>query len=233
MAERQIYRIDHYLGKETVQNLMIFRFANSIFEPIWNRRYVDHVQITVAESDGIGSRGGYYDQAGALRDMVQNHLFMLLALTAMEPPISFDADAVRDERLKVLQAITPFTRAMVERDVVRAQYASGRVKDAEVRGYLRRGQGRAGRRRPRRSSRCACRSRTGAGPACRSTCGPASGSPARVSEIAVHFRQPPFMMFRDTAVRTLNCNVLVIRVQPEEGITLRRGREGAWARRSI
>ena len=219
MDERQIYRIDHYLGKETVQNLMIFRFANSIFEPIWNRRYVDHVQITVAESDGIGSRGGYYDQAGALRDMVQNHLFMLLALTAMEPPISFDADAVRDERLKVLQAITPFTRAMVERDVVRAQYAAGRIKDADVRGYLEEDKV-APDRRPRRSWRCACRSRTGAGRACRSTCEPASGSPSASPRSPSHFRQPPFMMFRDTAVRSLNCNVLVIRVQPEEGITL-------------
>jgi glucose-6-phosphate 1-dehydrogenase len=219
MTERQIYRIDHYLGKETVQNLMILRFANSIFEPIWNRRYVDHVQITVAESDGIGSRGGYYDQAGALRDMVQNHLFMLLALTAMEPPISFDADAVRDERLKVLQAITPFTRAMVERDVVRAQYTAGRVKNEDVRGYL-------------AEDKVAPDSATESFVALRLQVENWrwAGVPfylrtgkrlaRRVSEIAVHFRQPPFMMFRDTAVRTLNCNVLVIRVQPEEGITL-------------
>ena len=220
MSERQIYRIDHYLGKETVQNLMIFRFANSIFEPIWNRRYVDHVQITVAESDGIGSRGGYYDQAGALRDMVQNHLFMLLALTAMEPPISFDADAVRDERLKVLQAITPFTRAMVERDVVRAQYAAGRIKDADGAAATWRKTRSRPHRRPRPSSRCACRWRTGAGRACRSTCAPASDSPGASPRSPSHFRQPPFMMFRDTAVRSLNCNVLVIRVQPEEGITL-------------
>jgi glucose-6-phosphate 1-dehydrogenase len=219
MSERQIYRIDHYLGKETVQNLMIFRFANSIFEPVWNRRYVDHVQITVAESDGIGSRGGYYDQAGALRDMVQNHLFMLLALTAMEPPISFDADAVRDERLKVLQAITPFTRAMVERDVVRAQYACGRIDDAAVRGYL-------------EEDKVSPQSTTETFVALRLQVENWrwAGVPfylrtgkrlaRRVSEIAVNFRQPPFMMFRDTAVRTLNCNVLVIRVQPEEGITL-------------
>ena len=219
MTERQIYRIDHYLGKETVQNLMIFRFANSIFEPIWKRRYVDHVQITVAESDGIGTRGGYYDQAGALRDMVQNHLFMLLALTAMEPPISFDADAVRDERLKVLQAITPFTRAMVERDVVRAQYDAGRIKDAGVPGYL-------------QEDKVAPDSRTETFVALRLQVENWrwAGVPfylrtgkrlaKRITEIAVHFRRPPFMMFRDTDVGSLNCNVLVIRVQPEEAITL-------------
>jgi glucose-6-phosphate 1-dehydrogenase len=219
MAERQIYRIDHYLGKETVQNLMIFRFANSIFEPIWNRRYVDHVQITVAESDGIGTRGGYYDQAGALRDMVQNHLFMLLALTAMEPPISFDADAVRDERLKVLQAILPLTRATVERDVVRAQYTPGRIKEAAVPGYL-------------QEDKVAPESTTETFVAMRLQVENWrwAGVPfylrtgkrlaRRVSEIAVSFRQPPFMMFRDTSVRTLNCNTLVIRVQPEEGISL-------------
>jgi len=219
MGERQIYRIDHYLGKETVQNLMAFRFANSIFEPIWNRRYVDHVQITVAESDGIGSRGGYYEQAGALRDMVQNHLFMLLALTAMEPPTSFDADAVRDERLKVLQAITPFTRAAVERNVVRAQYAAGRVGEADVRGYL-------------DEDKVAPESSTETFVAMRLQVENWrwAGVPfylrtgkrlaRRVSEIAVQFREPPFMMFRDTAVSRLNCNVLVIRVQPDEGITL-------------
>ena len=180
---------------------------------------MDHVQITVAESDGIGTRGGYYDQAGALRDMVQNHLFMLLALTAMEPPISFDADAVRDERLKVLQAITPFTRAMVERDVVRAQYTAGRIKDAEVPGYV-------------EEDKVAPKSSTETFVALRLQVENWrwAGVPfylrtgkrlaKRVSEIAVHFRQPPFMMFRDTDVRSLNCNVLVIRVQPEEGITL-------------
>ena len=126
LAEHQIYRIDHYLGKETVQNLMAFRFANGIFEPVWNRRYVDHVQITVAETVGVEDRGGYYDEAGALRDMVQNHLFQLLALTAMEPPISFRADDVRDERVKVLHALHLCSNDEVRRRVVRGQYAAGR-----------------------------------------------------------------------------------------------------------
>src|SRR6058998_3093182 len=121
-SEKQIYRIDHYLGKETVQNIIAFRFANGIFEPIWNRRYVDHVQMTVAEDAGIGTRGGYYDKAGALRDIVQNHMFQLLALVGMEPPISFRASEVQDEKVKVLHAIQPLSPADVRRNVVRGQY---------------------------------------------------------------------------------------------------------------
>ncbi len=219
MTERQVYRIDHYLGKETVQNLMIFRFANSIFEPIWNRRYVDHVQITVAESEGIGTRGGYYDEAGALRDMVQNHLFMLLALTAMEPPISFDADALRDERLKVLQAIVPFTPGSVERDVVRGQYAAGQVKGDAVRGYADEDKVAAGSATETFVAiRLLVENWRWAGVPFYLRTGKRLAR--RVSEIAVQFRQPPFMMFRETCVPCLNSNVLVIRVQPEEGITL-------------
>ncbi|TVM03972.1 MAG: glucose-6-phosphate dehydrogenase, partial [Candidatus Brocadia sp. WS118] len=121
LSESQIYRIDHYLGKETVQNIMVFRFANGIFEPIWNRRYIDHVQITVAEDIGVGQRGDYYDSAGALRDMVPNHMFQLLTLTAMEPPISFEADAVRDEQVKILHAIQSITPEGVLRCTVRGQ----------------------------------------------------------------------------------------------------------------
>src|SRR6185503_6102632 len=120
--ESQIYRIDHYLGKETVQNILAFRFANGIFEPIWNRRYVSHVQMTVAEEEGIGSRGAYYDKAGALRDIVQNHMFQLLALVAMEPPISFRAEDVRDEKVKVLHAMPPLAASDIRESVVRAQY---------------------------------------------------------------------------------------------------------------
>ena len=125
LDERQIYRIDHYLGKETVQNILVFRFGNGIFEPIWNRRYIDHVQITVSETVGVEGRGGYYDGSGALRDMVPNHLFQLITLTAMEPPISFEADAVRDEQAKVLHAIQPFGGEDVLRRTVRGQYGAG------------------------------------------------------------------------------------------------------------
>src|SRR5262249_8532538 len=131
----QIYRIDHYLGKETVQNLMVLRFANGIFEPVWNRRYVDHVQITVAEMVGVEGRGGYYDTAGALRDLGQNPPFPLPALVAMEPPNSFRAEAVRDERVKVLQAIRPFSRDDVSRFAVRGQYGEGAQEGHQVPGY--------------------------------------------------------------------------------------------------
>src|SRR5204863_7965576 len=122
LQESQIYRIDHYLGKETVQNILAFRFANGIFEPIWNRRYVDHVQMTVAEDAGVGRRGAYYERAGALRDIVQNHMFQVLTLMAMEPPISFGGEDVRDEKVRVLHAVPPLTRDDVKRHVVRAQY---------------------------------------------------------------------------------------------------------------
>lgn len=220
LHESQIYRIDHYLGKETVQNLMIFRFANAVFEPVWNRRYVDHVQITVAESDGIGSRGGYYEQAGALRDMVQNHLFMLLALTAMEPPISFDADAVRDERLKVLQAIVPFTPAAIGRDVVRGQYEAGQVHGEDVQAYA--DEEKVANGSPTETLvalRLMVETWRWAGVPFYLRTG--KRLPRRVSEISVHFKQPPFVMFRDTCVSCLNPNVLVVRVQPDEGISLR------------
>src|SRR6202162_4552809 len=135
LDESQIYRIDHYLGKETVQNIMVFRFGNSIFEPIWSRHFVDHVQITVAETVGVGHRGGYYENAGALRDMVPNHLFQLVSLTAMEPPISFDANAVRDEQAKVLHAILPFSPEDVLSKTVRGQYDDGMVDGKQVPAY--------------------------------------------------------------------------------------------------
>ena len=207
--ESQIYRIDHYLGKETVQNILAFRFANGIFEPIWNRRYVDHVQMTVAEEDGIGSRGAYYDKAGALRDIVQNHMFQLLTLVAMEPPISFESEDVRNEKVKVLHAVSPLTRDAVRRDVVRGQYDGydrepnvGADSSTETFVALRldvdnwRWAGvpfylRTGKRLARRST-----------------------------EIVVQFKRAPFMLFRGTHVECLNPNVLALRIQPDEGISL-------------
>ena len=220
LAEHQIYRIDHYLGKETVQNLMAFRFANGIFEPVWNRRYVDHVQITVAETVGVEDRGGYYDEAGALRDMVQNHLFQLLALTAMEPPISFHADDVRDERVRVLHALHLCSNDEVRRRVVRGQYAAGKSRDESVAAY---------RDEPHVAKGSTTETfvalkllidnwrwadvpfylRTG------------KRLPTRVSEISVQFRRPPMKLFQSVAAETAEPNVLVIRIQPGEGISLR------------
>src|SRR5205814_2848369 len=135
ISEHQIYRIDHYLGKETVQNILAFHFANGIFEPIWNRRYIDHVQITVAETVGVESRGSYYDTAGALRDMVPNHIMQLISLTSMEPPISFQADAVRDEQAKILHAIQPLSSEEVLTRTVRGQYGPGVEESHRVTAY--------------------------------------------------------------------------------------------------
>ena len=220
LEERQIYRIDHYLGKETVQNLMAFRFANGIFEPIWNRRYVDHVQITVAETVGVEGRGGYYDEAGALRDMVQNHLFQLLALTAMEPPISFRADDVRDERVRVLHAIHLCTPDEVRQNVVRGQYVAGASHNTAVPGY------RDEAKVPPESTtetfvalklmienwrwaEVPFYLRTG------------KRLPARVSEIVVQFRRAPLKLFKGARAEALDPNLLVVRIQPDEGISLR------------
>ena len=180
LDESQVFRIDHYLGKETVQNMLAFRFANGLFEPIWNRNYIDHVQITAAEDIGIGTRAGYYDTSGALRDLVQNHMLQLLTLLCMEPPVTFSADEVRDEKVKVLQAIHPPEPGEVAEIAVRAQYTLGH------------GRGRGGARAT--STRRTCptdsthRDLRGAAPggrqlalgrACRSTCAPASGWRAR------------------------------------------------------
>ncbi len=214
--EDQIYRIDHYLGKETVQNILVFRFSSGIFEPIWNRRYVDHVQITVAEDLGVETRAAYYEEAGALRDMLQSHMLQLLALTAMEPPVVFDAAAVRDEKAKVLRAIPPLTAEDVDRFAVRGQYAgNGRVpayrdepgvrpdsstetyaavklivenwRWAGVPFYLR-----TGKRLPR-----------------------------RMTEIVLHFKQAPFPLFGHKAAGQVLPSLLTLRVQPDEGISLR------------
>jgi len=218
--ESQIYRIDHYLGKETVQNIMAFRFANGIFEPIWNRRYIDHVQISVAETVGVEQRGGYYDTAGALRDMVPNHIMQLISLTAMEPPISFQADAVRDEQAKILHAIQPLSAEDVLSRTVRGQYGDGELVGQHVPGY---------------------RAESGVPPDSRTETYVAiklqidnwrwAGVPfyvrtgkrmtARSTDIVIQFRQAPFVLFRDTSVENLMPNQLVLHIQPEEGISLR------------
>jgi len=218
--EKQVYRIDHYLGKETVQNILAFRFANGIFEPIWNRRYIDHVQISVGEIVGVERRGGYYDQAGALRDMVPNHIMQLISLTAMEPPISFQADAVRDEQAKILHAVQPLSSEEILTRTVRGQYGEGEMAGQHVPAY---------------------RSEAGVPPDSRTETFVAvklqvdnwrwAGVPfylrtgkrmaSRSTYIVIQFRRAPFVLFRDTEVEKLTPNQLVLRIQPEEGIALR------------
>ncbi|WP_420344614.1 glucose-6-phosphate dehydrogenase [Paenirhodobacter sp.] len=211
--EGQIYRIDHYLGKETVQNLMAVRFANILFEPLWNNQYVDHVQITVAETVGVGGRGSYYDKSGAMRDMVQNHLMQLLCLIAMEPPYHFDPDAVRDEKLKVIRALQP----VEPQDIVRGQYLGSRGKQAQT-GYL----DDVGDPSSRTESYIALKVQVANWRW--------QGTPfylrtgkrlrARTSEIAITFKQPPHSIF-DEAGHDWRENVLVIRLQPNEGMNLK------------
>lgn len=216
--EQQIYRIDHYLGKETVQNLMALRFANSLFEPLWNRQHVDHVQITVAESLGIGSRGGYYDSSGALRDMVQNHLLQLLCLVAMEPPKSFQADFVRVEKLKVLHSLSPFASDQVKTRVVFGQYGEGAVDGKPVTGYH---QEAGIHPESNTETYVALKAqldtwrwsgvpfylRTG------------KRMPKRTSEIVIEFRSVPHLIF-PANVDQMAANRLVIRLQPNEGVRL-------------
>lgn len=222
LEERQIYRIDHYLGKETVQNILVFRFGNSIFEPIWNRNYVDHVQITVAEKLGVELRGGYYDSAGALRDMIPNHIFQLVTLTAMEPPVSFEADAVRDEQAKILQAIQPFTEEEVLRKVVRGQYDAGEIGGNSVPAYRSEGQ-----------VSPISNTETFAAMKLSIDNWRWAGVPFYIrtgkrmfgkhSEIVIQFKKAPFVLFRDTPIEKLTTNRLVIHIQPDEGLTLHFG----------
>ncbi len=230
--ERQVFRIDHYLGKETTQNILVFRLGNGLFEPLWNRRYVDHVQITVAESLGVEGRGRFYEEAGILRDIIQNHALQLLCLVAMEPPVAFEPNAVRDEKVKVLRSIRPQTADDVLRDTVRGQYGPGAIEGAAVPGYrseadvdplsLRdtyaawkvhvdnwRWAGvpfylRAGKRMPR-----------------------------RVTEIAITFKTPPIAFFRKAGVPRQEQNVLLLRIQPDEGIALRFGAKRPGAAMAI
>jgi glucose-6-phosphate 1-dehydrogenase len=221
--EEQVYRIDHYLGKETVQNILVFRLANGIFEPVWNRRYVDHIQITVAENLGLEGRGGYYEEAGAIRDMVQNHMLQLLALVAMEPPIAFDANAVRDEKVKVLHALQPLAGRDVIHNTVRAQYGPGWVGGRQVLGYLEENGV-----SPNSVTETYVALKTHvdnwrwAGVPFYLRTG--KHLPKRVTEVAIQFKLAPLMLFkRSDAQGQVEPNVLTLRIQPDEGISLKFG----------
>ena len=217
--EHQVYRIDHYLGKETVQNILVLRFANSIFEPLFNQKYIDHVQVTVAEAEGVGNRAGYYESAGALRDMVQNHLLQLLCLVAMAPPRSLDADVIRDEKLEVLQSLRPLQGEDVDASTVRGRYEAGFVMGQPVPGY---------------------REEPGVDPDSRTETFVAlrlwidnwrwagvpfflrTGKrlPKRASEISVHLKEVPPILFNRNPGTRLDPNILSIRIQPDEGFAL-------------
>ncbi len=211
--ERQVFRIDHYLGKETVQNLLVLRFANGIFEPFWNRQYIDHVQITVAETVGVEKRGNYFDKAGITRDIIQNHMMQLVSLVGMEPPVAFEADAVRDEKVKVLRALRPIEYA------VRGQYTDGSVLGEEVSGY-------------REEDKVDPNSNTETYAALKVFVDnwrwadvpfylrAGKRLPKRVTDISIHFRHAPHPLFSRLGVR-MSANVLAIRIQPDEGISLR------------
>jgi glucose-6-phosphate 1-dehydrogenase len=222
LNEQQIYRIDHYLGKETVQNLMVFRFANAIAEPLWNRNFIDSVQITAAETVGVEQRGAFYETAGALRDMVPNHLFQLLSLTAMEPPISFDADAVRDKQAEILHAVQVPNPEDVIATAVRGQYGEGFAGEERLLAY-------------RSEAKVSPASNTETYVALKLQVDNWRWSgvpfylrtgkrlPRRATEIAIQFRRPPFVLFRKTKIADLQTNQLVVHIQPDEGISLRFG----------
>jgi glucose-6-phosphate 1-dehydrogenase len=220
MAEHQLYRIDHYLGKETVQNLLVLRFANGIFEPFWNRQYIDHVQLTVAESIGVEKRGGYFDTAGITRDIVQNHMLQLLSLTAMEPPVAFDADAVRDEKVKVLRALREFPAGREAEVAVRGQYAHGSVLGEDAPAY-------------REEESVKPDSKTETYTALKVFVDnwrwadvpfylrAGKRLPKRVTDISIHFRPAPYPLFKKIPGVVTQPNVLAIRIQPDEGISLK------------
>jgi glucose-6-phosphate 1-dehydrogenase len=220
--EEQIYRIDHYLGKETVQNVLALRFANSIFEPIWNRRYVDHVQITVAESLGVGHRGGFYEQAGAMRDIVQNHVLQVLALTLMEPPATIDAQGIRDEKVKALRAVDVLGTDEVAANVIRGQYDDGWVEGTPVPAYRHEeGVARDSRTETYVAMRVTVDNWRWAGVPFYVRTG--KRLPKRVTEVAMTFHAVPHLPFAAGHARGLDRNALVLRIQPDEGVTLRFG----------
>jgi glucose-6-phosphate 1-dehydrogenase len=219
-AEEDVFRIDHYLGKETVQNLMVMRFANAIFEPIWNYKYIDHIQITVSETLGVGSRGGYYDKSGALRDMVQNHIFQLMALVAMEPPAALDARSVRDEKVKVYKSVRPIRPNMVDDVTIRGQYSAGQHSGQTTDGYLK-----------EKGVPADSKTETFAALKLYVDNWRWSGMPfylrtgkflsSKVSEIVVRFRSPPQTLFQKQCESPVYPNDLIVRVQPDEGISWR------------
>ena len=219
VEEHQIYRIDHYLGKETVQNILVLRFANGMFEPIWNRNHIDHIQITVDERLGVGHRGSFYDATGALRDMVPNHLFQLLSLVAMEPPAKFDAHAVRSEKAEVLSAIQTQSEADALKNSVRGQYQAGRIGDTEIEDYPKTEDV-----KPDSTTetyvalKLTIDNWRWAGVPFYLRTGKALG--IKRTEVAIKFKQAPFAMFRDTPVDRLSQNYLIISIEPTEGITL-------------
>jgi glucose-6-phosphate 1-dehydrogenase len=218
--ERQIFRIDHYLGKETVQNIMVFRFGNGIFEPIWNRRYVDNVQVSVAETVGVEGRGGYYEESGALRDMVQNHLMQVLALVAMEPVASFTGDFVRDEKAKVFRSIVPI--ADVNQETVRAQYTAGAVLGEQVPAYRQeQGVAQDSTIETYVALKLLVENWRWAGVPFYLRVG--KRLPKRATEVAITFKRPPLQLFRQMATEDPTPNLLVLRIQPDEGISLRFG----------
>jgi glucose-6-phosphate 1-dehydrogenase len=220
--EKNVYRIDHYLGKETVQNILVFRFGNSLFEPVWNRNYIDYVEITAAETVGVETRASFYEETGALRDMVANHMLQLVALTAMEPPIAFDADAVREQKVQVFRSIRPMTVDEVARRTVRGQYGSGQISSRPVPGY---------RQEPGVGENSSTETyvalefyidnwrwagvpffvRTG------------KRLPRRMTEISIHFKRTPQALFARTPDAEIDPNVITLGIQPDEGITVKFG----------
>lgn len=222
LNEKQIYRIDHYLGKESVQNMLAFRFGNGIFEPLWNRNYIDHVEITGAEWSGVGARGGYYDHAGALRDMVQNHLLQILATVAMEPPNSFEAQEVRNEKVKIFEALCPIDLDNIEKYVIRGQYTSTKINDKKISGY-------------RDEEKVDPKSKTETYVALKASIDNWRWSgvpffirtgkrlPARVSEVVIHFKKTPHYLFKRLHPEHVSHNKLILRIQPDEGIVIKFG----------
>ncbi|HKO29330.1 MAG TPA: glucose-6-phosphate dehydrogenase, partial [Solirubrobacteraceae bacterium] len=220
--EHQVFRIDHYLGKETVQNLMAFRFANHLFEPVWNRQYVDHIEITAAEDIGIGSRADYYDRAGALRDLIENHMLQLLTLVCMEPPAHFEADKVRDEKVKVLQAVTVPTPATIATSTVRAQYTSGVVAGERVPGYLEEpGVPPDSTTETYAALRLEVDNWRWAGVPIVLRTGKRLAR--KVTEIAVQLKPVPHLAFQSKGSVGVQANQLILTMQPNEGVSLSLG----------